>query len=112
MTDVPDAPAKNPAPELRTELRNWCEAWKTCLQNVLSQVSGQPAAFEVSPQPLAAADSDVWYTVVAGGFVNGKMPLRLPPPPGTRLPQKFLAKTEPAAEAITAEPISAENKEA
>jgi flagellar motor switch protein FliN/FliY len=112
MTDVPDAPAKNPAPELRTELRNWCEAWKTCLQNVLSQVSGQPAAFEVSPQPLAAADSDVWYTVVAGGFVHGEMTLRLPAASGTRLAQKFLGETEPAAEAITAEPISAENKEA
>src|ERR1039458_7162730 len=113
MTDVPDAPAKNPAPELRTELRNWCEAWKTCLQNVLSQVSGQPAAFEVSPQPLAAADSDVWYTVVAGGFVHGEMKLRLPAAStGPRPAQKFLGEPEPAAEAITAEPISAENKEA
>src|ERR1035441_8696914 len=112
MTDVPDAPAKNPAPELRTELRNWCEAWKTCLQNVLSQVSGQPAAFEVSPQPLAAADSDVWYTVVAGGFVHGEMTMRLPAASGTRLAKNSLGETEPAAEAITAEPISAENKEA
>ena len=68
MTDgpennVPGAPAKNPAPELRpelrTELRNWCEAWKTCLQNVLSQASGQPAAFEISSQPVPGADSDV-----------------------------------------------------
>jgi flagellar motor switch protein FliN/FliY len=112
MTDVPDAPAKNPAPELRTELRNWCEAWRTCLQNVLSQVSGQPATFEVSPQPLAAADSDVWYTVVAGGSVHGEMTLRLPAASGTRLAQKFLGETEPAAEGITAEPISAENQEA
>jgi len=112
MTNVPDTPGKNPAPELRTELRNWCEAWKTCLQNVLSQVSGQPAAFEVSSQPLAAADSDVWYTVVAGGAAHGEMTLRLPAASGTRLAQKFLGETEPAAEGIAVEPISAENKEA
>src|SRR6266436_9945955 len=81
-TGVPDAPAKNQAselqsetggelrPELRPELRNWCEAWKICLQNVLSQVSGtasgKSAVFEISSQPLPAADSDVWYMVVAG----------------------------------------------
>jgi flagellar motor switch protein FliN len=107
MTNVPDAPAKNPAPELRaalrTELRNWCEVWKTCLQNVLSQASGQPTAFEISSQPLPATDSDVWYTVVAGGAAHGEMTLRLPPASGTRLAQKFLAETEPAVEGITAE---------
>jgi flagellar motor switch protein FliN len=112
MTNVPDAPAKNPAPELRaalrTELRNWCEVWKTCLQNVLSQASGQPTAFEISSQPLPATDSDVWYTVVAGGAAHGEMTLRLPPASGTRLAQKFLAETEPAAEGITAEHITAE----
>src|SRR5713226_2479824 len=112
MTDspennVPDAPAKNPAPKLRTELRselrNWCEAWKTCLQNVLSQVSGQPAAFEISSQPVPAGDSDFWYTVVAGGAVHGEMTLRLPAASGTRLAQKFLSEAEPAAEGITPE---------
>ena len=116
MTDspennVPDAPAKNPAPKLRTELRselrselrNWCEAWKTCLQNVLSQVSGQPAAFEISSQPVPAGDSDVWYTVVAGGAVHGEMTLRLPAASGTRLAQKFLSEAEPAVECITPE---------
>src|SRR5712692_5760062 len=112
MTDgpennVPGAPAKNPAPELRpelrTELRNWCEAWKTCLQNVLSQASGQPAAFEISSQPVPAADSDVWYTVVAGGAVHGEMTLRLPAASGTRLAQTFLSETEPASEGITPE---------
>jgi flagellar motor switch protein FliN len=117
QTNVPDAPAKNPAPELRTELRNWCEAWKTCLQNVLSQVSGndsaKPVAFEISSQPLPAADSDVWYTVVAGGAVHGEMSLRLPAASGTRLAQKFLGETEPAAAAgTTAENITPENKEA
>src|SRR6266446_8386271 len=105
--DIPDAPVKSPAPELRTELRlelrNWCEAWKTCLQNVLSQVAGQPATFEISSQPVPAADSDVWYTVVAGGAVRGEMTLRLPAASGTRLAQKFLSETEPAAEGITPE---------
>src|SRR6266851_2702837 len=122
MTDgpennVPGAPAKNPAPELRpelrTELRNWCEAWKTCLQNVLSQGSGQPAAFEISFQPPPAADSDVWYTVVAGGAVHGEMTLRLPAASGTSLAQKFLGETEPAAaEDTSAENITPENKQA
>ncbi len=120
MTTVPDAPdasAPNPAPELRSELcselrpelRNWCEAWKTCLQNVLSQVSGQPIAFEISSQPLPTTASDLWYTVVAGGAVHGEMTLRLPAASGTRLAKKFLGGTEPAAEPISAEPITAEN---
>src|ERR1700676_5747357 len=92
--NLPDTPAINPAsesqpepqselrPELRPEVRNWCETWKTCLQNVLSQVSGtapgKPATFEISSQPLPASDSDVWYTVIAGGAVHGAQTLRLP----------------------------------
>src|SRR5271169_5629998 len=115
---VPDAPADRAAsalhselqPELRTELRNWCEAWKTCLQNVLSQIagdtSGRSHTFETSSQPLPAVDSDVWYTVVAGGAVHGEMALRLPAASGTRLARKFLGETEPAAEAIAAQPIT------
>ena len=107
MTNVPDVPANNPAPalhaELRTELRNWCEAWKTCLQNVLSQISGQPTAFEISSQPLPPTDSDLWYTVVAGGAVHGEMTLRLPAASGTRLGQKFVGETEPAPEGITSD---------
>ena len=109
MTDVPDAASNNPAPalhsELRTELRNWCEAWKTSLQNVLAQisgdVSGQPAAFEISWEPLPSTDSDLWYTVVAGGAAHGEMTLRLPAASGTRLAQKFVGETEPAPEGIT-----------
>jgi flagellar motor switch protein FliN/FliY len=103
MTDVPDAPAKNPSPALRPELHNWCDVWKTCFQNVLSQIAGQPAVFEVSPQPLPPTDSDVWYTVVAGGAVHGEMSLRLSAASGTRLAQKLLSETEPAAPGITAE---------
>lgn len=112
MTDAPDAATQNPAPELCAELRNWCEAWKTCLQNVLSQVSGQPAPFEISSEPLPTADSDAWYTVVAGGAVHGEMTLRLPAASGTRLAQKFLGETEPAAAGIAADRITPENKEA
>jgi flagellar motor switch protein FliN len=134
--NVPEALADNPAPaqpvesrpdprpqsrpDLRPELRNWCEAWKTCLQNVVSQVSGpasgKPATFEISSQPLPAADSDVWYAVVAGGAVHGEMTLRLPAASGTRLAQKFLGEAEPAAgistEKVTPENITPENKEA
>jgi flagellar motor switch protein FliN/FliY len=75
---------------------------------VLSQVSGQPNVFEISPQPLPATDSDVWYTVVAGGAAHGEMTLRLPAASGARLARKFLGETEPAAEAVTTEPITAE----
>ncbi len=103
MTDVPNPPAAGSAPELNPELHQWCEAWRTCFQNVLSQVSGQAATFEVSPQPLASADSDVWYTVVAQGAIQGEMILRLSADSGTRLAQKLLSETEPAAPGITAE---------
>jgi flagellar motor switch protein FliN/FliY len=107
QTNIPGASAKSSAPELRPELRpelgNWCEAWKASLQNVLAQVSGQPAVFEISSQPWPAADSDVWYTVVAGGAAHGEMTLRLSAASGTRLAQKLLAETGPAAEGITPE---------
>lgn len=102
-------------PELRPEVRNWCEAWRTCLQNVLSQVSGQPSIIEISLQPLAAADSDIWYTVIAGGAVHGEMSLRLDAASGRGLALKFLGESEPAAAGGAtppAENITAENKEA
>jgi flagellar motor switch protein FliN len=114
MTDIPDT--ANPSPELRAELSEWCEAWRSCVQNVLSQVSGQPAVFEVSAVPLAAADSDVWYAVVAGGAVHGEMTLRLPAVAGTRLAQKFLGEPEPpATDAASGAPddaMTGDNKEA
>ncbi|MGA2980735.1 MAG: flagellar motor switch protein FliN [Terriglobales bacterium] len=116
MTDIPDAPAQNLSPgnrpDLRPELLHWCEAWKTCLQNVLTQVSGSASgklgAFEISPQPLPTVDSDVWYTVVAGGAVHGEMTLRLPAASGTRLAQMLLGETETVPEGATAEPTGAE----
>ena len=120
MTNGPEAHASNAAPEphpgLRPELRHWCEAWKTCLQSVLTQVSGAPetaagktAAFEISVQPLPVSDSDVWYTVVAGGAARGEMALRLPAASGNRLARKFLGEAETAAESATAEPIATES---
>ena len=115
MTDTANAAANHPAPELRIEFRHWCEAWKTCLQDLLSQVSGKPGTFEFSNQPLPAADSDLWYTVVAGGAIRGEMTLRRPVASGASLARKFLGETdaaETATEAPSAESISAESKEA
>lgn len=132
MTDVPVTPSSSPTsetraesrpesvselrPELRPELRHWCDTWKTCLQNVLSQISGKPAAggdtFESSSQPLPVTGSDVWYLVVGGGAIRGEMSLHLTAASGTRLAQKFLGEPEPAADAIAAATITPENKEA
>jgi flagellar motor switch protein FliN len=128
MTDAPVPPSSNPTPEtpsksrpesgpeLRPELRQWCDAWKTCLQNVLSQISGKPAAeaatFESSLQPLPVTESDVWYAVVGGGAIHGEMSLHLTADSATRLAQKFLGEPEPAPDAVAAATIAPENKEA
>jgi flagellar motor switch protein FliN len=123
MTEIPPTPGATPAPELlpelRPELRHWCEAWKTCFQNVVSQVSGTAAgasgAFQISQQPLPVADSDVWFTVVAGGAVRGEMTLRVPAAAGTYLARKLLGEPETPPPDATVEPatqnITAENKE-
>jgi flagellar motor switch protein FliN len=84
---------------------------------VLSQVAGQPILFEISSEPQPVADSDVWYTLVAGGVVRGEMTLRLPAAAVVRLARKFLGEAEPAAEVVAikqtvAEPITPEQKEA
>jgi flagellar motor switch protein FliN/FliY len=97
---------ETPGKQLTAELQAWLEAWKTCTQNVLAQVSAQTSAFEIASESLPAADSDLWYTVVAGGAVRGEMSVRLPSTSATRLAQKFLGETEPAQE------ITAEHKEA
>src|SRR5271168_4402257 len=103
MTDMPvNQPSAELQPELspglRPEIRNWCEVWRTCLQNVLGQVSGQPATFEISTAPVPTSDSDVLFSVVAGGAVRGEMTLRLPAASGTRLAQKLLSETGAAGE--------------
>jgi flagellar motor switch protein FliN len=92
---------------LNPESKAWFEAWETCTQTVLSQIFGHPVTFETPSEALPGTDSDLWYTVVAGGALRGEMTLRLPAASGTRLAQKFLQETEPAP----AEP-SAEHKEA
>jgi flagellar motor switch protein FliN len=114
MTEVPDASSTDPSlevhsgsssgfpSEIRLEIRNWCDAWNTGLQNVLSQESGEPIVFEVSFEPLPAADNDVWYTVVAGGAVRGEMTLRVPASSGGRLAQKFSGESAPVVEPASA----------
>ena len=93
--------------QLNPELEAWFKAWETCTQTVLSQVFGHPVTFETPSEAPPGADSDLWYTVVAGGALRGEMTLRLPAASGTRLAQKFLQETEPPP----AEP-SAQHKEA
>jgi flagellar motor switch protein FliN len=103
MSDAPEANTNKSAAELRSDILKWCEAWQTCFQNVLTQVSGSsgPAAvFEISSEPLLAAASDVWYTIAAGGAIRGEMTLRLPAASGTRLALKFLGEPEPAAAVV------------
>jgi flagellar motor switch protein FliN/FliY len=85
---------KAPAPELEA----WLEAWRTCTQNVLAQVSSQTVAFEFSSEPPPSADTDRYFTVVAGGAVRGEMSLRIPSSSALRLAQTFLGETEPATE--------------
>ena len=93
--------------QLNPELNAWFEAWKACAQTVLSQIFGHPVTFETPSEALPVTDSDLWYTVLAGGALRGEMTLRFPAASGARLAQKFLQETEPAP----AEP-SAEHKEA
>jgi flagellar motor switch protein FliN/FliY len=106
MSDIPDANTNKSAAELRSDILKWCEAWQTCFQNVLTQVSGSgagPAAvFEISSEALPASASDLWYTITAGGAVRGEMTLRLPAASGTRLALKFLGQPEPAAATVPA----------
>jgi flagellar motor switch protein FliN len=97
---------ETPGKELTPQLQAWLEAWKTCTQNVLSQVSSQTIVFEIVSEPLPAVDSDLWYTVVAGGAARGEMSLRFPSTSATRFAQKFLGETEPV------QGITAEHKEA
>ena len=90
-------------PEQTAELHAWLEGWEKCIQSVLSQTTGQSVVFEAAPETLASVESDLWFTVVAGGAVRGEMTLRLPVTTGIRLAQKFLQETEPAPEVPTAD---------
>jgi flagellar motor switch protein FliN len=93
MTEVP----------MSAELKAWLETWKTSAQQILSQVAGQAINLAVSDQPLPAADSDVWYTVVSGGVVRGEMALRLPSASGLILAQMLMGEVQPTAADLTAE---------
>ena len=94
---------ENQNPEVTAEIRAWMEVWRTCVEQVLSQVSGQTMAFELSPEPVAAVESDLKYTVTASGAVQGEMALRLPADTAVRLAQKFLAETGPPPDVPSAE---------
>jgi flagellar motor switch protein FliN len=96
---------------LKHELRTWFDAWKTCIQDVLSQVSGQPNTFETVFEPLPSAESDPCYTLVATGSVQGEMAVRFSVSSGLRLACKFLGEPEPAADK-SAEVITDEKREA
>lgn len=92
---------ETPGKELTPQLQAWLEAWKTCTQNVLSQVSAQTITFEIASEPLPTVDSDLWFTIVVGGAVRGEMSLRLPSTSGMHMAQKFLGETEPAKDITT-----------
>jgi flagellar motor switch protein FliN/FliY len=89
--------------ELTPELTAWFDTWKAALQQTLSQISGQATSFEISPEPLPATESDLWYLVTAGGVARGEMTFRLPSTIGVRLAQMFMGETEPASNDLTAE---------
>ena len=89
--------------ELPPETRTWMEVWRSCVEQVLSQVSGQTMSFELSAEPAAAIESDLKYTVTATGAVCGEMALRLPADTAVRLAQKFLAETGPPPDAPSAD---------
>jgi flagellar motor switch protein FliN len=90
-------------PELRPELEPWFDAWKTCTQNVLGQISGKPQPFELSSRPFNPADSDLRFTVVAAGAVQGETALRLPAASALRLARQFLGEAQ-----VPSEPSSGE----
>ncbi len=85
-----DAIEPNPS---KPELEAWLDAWRSCTQDVLSQISGQPTVFETIFETLATAESDLRYTVVAAGAVQGEMAVRLSEASGQRLAGKFLGET-------------------
>ncbi|MGA9526956.1 MAG: FliM/FliN family flagellar motor switch protein [Terriglobales bacterium] len=89
-----DAAAPQP---LKPEFQAWFDAWRSHTQDVLSQMSGQPTAFEAVSHPLPPADADLRYTVTAAGAVQGEMSIRLSEASGLRLARKFLGEAEPAA---------------
>jgi len=74
----------------KPELQPWFEAWKTCAENVLSQVAGHACVFEIVETPLAAADSDLRFTIATGGAIQGELALRLSESSAIHLARMFL----------------------
>jgi len=85
------------SPGMKRELQAWIDSWKISTEDVLFQVSGHPSKFEVVSEPLAAADTELRYTIVASGKVQGEMALRLSDGAAIRLARKFLGEPVPAA---------------
>jgi len=85
----------SPSNPIRSEFQAWFDAWRSCTQDVLSQVSGQANTFETVLEPLPASDSELRYTVVAAGAIQGEMAVRLAESSGLRLARKFVGEPEP-----------------
>jgi flagellar motor switch protein FliN/FliY len=105
----------NPKPT-RRGLQPWFNAWQKGVEDVVSQISGQPWHFEPTDEPLANTDSDVLYTIVTAGALQGELALRLPLSSGTHLARMFLqgpAVPDPsAATSKTSEAFTNEDREA
>ena len=101
MTDV--------SKPLKPELQAWMDAWKTCTQTVLSQVSGQPQVFDVVSETFSVAGTDLRYTVTPAGAVQGEMGIRLNCASAIRLARKFLGEPAPQT---PEEPVSPDDKQA
>jgi flagellar motor switch protein FliN len=104
-----------PSPGIKPEFQAWFDAWRSRTQDVLSQVSGQPTAFEIVFEPPPISDADLRYSVVASGAVQGEMSIRLSEASGLRLARKFLGETEPepaAGDESSAKGIGDESREA
>ncbi len=99
---------------MERELQSWIDAWKISTEDVLFQVSGHPSKFEVVSEPPAAADTDLRYTIMAGGKVQGEMGLRLAEGAAIRLARKFLGEPVPAPrpEGAGPETISNDDRDA
>jgi len=109
MTD--DA-SRTSSPAIRAELQPWLDAWKSCTQNVLSQITGQPQVFELGTESLAAADSDLRYTIAATGALQGEMALRLSLASAIKLAHKFLGEAiaAPSGAPPGTEPITNDDR--
>ncbi len=108
-----DDPSNAHKPQIHARLQPWFDAWKTSTQNVLTQVSGHPETFGLTFEPVDAAESDLRYTVIAAGAVQGEMALRVSVASGIRLSAKFLGgiatSPEPPAGPATSPTVAITN---